>query len=83
MELVDPELEVSNSTAQMQRCIHVAMLCVQGNAANRPTVSDAIFMLTNETVPLPTPTLPIAAVNHTGELGSCATSLTISKMEAR
>eukprot|EP00261_Vitis_vinifera_P014502 XP_003632437.2 PREDICTED: cysteine-rich receptor-like protein kinase 10 isoform X1 [Vitis vinifera] len=83
LELVDPELGVSNSTAQMLRCIHVAMLCVQGNAANRPTVSDAIFMLTNETVPLPTPTLPIAAVNHTGGLGSCATSLTISEMEAR
>ena len=59
------------------------MLCIQGNAANMPIVLDAIFMLTNEVVPLPPPTLPIDVVNHTGELGSCATSLTISEMEGR
>ena len=43
----------------MQRCIHVAFLCVQEKAIDRPTMSNVVFMLRNETtVPLPTPKRP-------------------------
>lgn len=43
----------------MHRCIHVALLCIQENAMDRPTMLNVVFMLRNEmTVPLPTPKRP-------------------------
>jgi len=36
----------------------VALLCVQDNAADRPTMSDIVSMLSSETAVLPTPKQP-------------------------
>ncbi|PRQ38142.1 putative protein kinase RLK-Pelle-DLSV family [Rosa chinensis] len=44
---------------QLLRCLQVSLLCVEENAADRPTMSDVISMLTKtESVPLPIPTKP-------------------------
>ncbi|KAJ9697296.1 hypothetical protein PVL29_009197 [Vitis rotundifolia] len=91
LELVDPMLEDSYSTTQMLRCIHIALLCVQESAEDRPTMSAVISMLTNETVPLPNPNLPAFSTHHkVSELDShkggpenCSGSVTISEMEGR
>ncbi|KAJ9697293.1 hypothetical protein PVL29_009195 [Vitis rotundifolia] len=91
LELVDPMLEDSYSTTQMLRCIHIALLCVQESAADRPTMSAVISMLTNETVPLPNPNLPAFSTHHKvseldshkGGLESCSGSVTISETEGR
>jgi len=40
------------------RIIHVGLLCVQEGATDRPTTSDVISMLNNETMVLPAPTRP-------------------------
>lgn len=59
LQLVDPKLDVSCiNKDQLLRCIHVGLLCVEHNVADRPTMSDEISMLTNASVPLPKPTLP-------------------------
>nr|XP_011468853.1 PREDICTED: cysteine-rich receptor-like protein kinase 10 isoform X2 [Fragaria vesca subsp. vesca] len=59
LELVDPKLEASSiNEDQLLRCIHVGLLCTELNEDDRPTISDVISMLTNETVPLPKPTMP-------------------------
>jgi hypothetical protein len=55
LELMDSTLVESYSELQILRCIHVGLLCVQEFAADRPTMSDVISMLTNETTSLPTP----------------------------
>uniref|UniRef100_F6GYE3 Receptor-like serine/threonine-protein kinase n=1 Tax=Vitis vinifera TaxID=29760 RepID=F6GYE3_VITVI len=91
LELVDPMLEDSYSTTQMLRCIHIALLCVQERAADRPTMSAVISMLTNETVPLPNPNLPAFSTHHKvsetdshkGGPESCSGSVTISETEGR
>lgn len=92
LELVDPMLEDSYSTTPMLRCIQIALLCVQESAADRPTMSAVISMLTNETVPLPNPNLPAFSTHHKvteldshrGQPENCsAASVTISEMEAR
>ncbi|KAL6313303.1 hypothetical protein AAG906_018655 [Vitis piasezkii] len=78
-------------TTQMLRCIHIALLCVQESAADRPTMSDVISMLTNESVPLPNPNLPSFSAHHkVSELDSnksgpesSSRNLTISEIEAR
>ncbi|KAL7172777.1 hypothetical protein ACSBR2_032283 [Camellia fascicularis] len=55
LELMDSTLGNSCSSSQVLRCIQVGLLCVQENAVDRPTMSDVISMLNNETTLLPTP----------------------------
>ena len=56
--LMDPTIGDSCDKDQMLRCIHVGLLCVKENAADRPTMLDMIPMLTNESMSLPVPTKP-------------------------
>ncbi|KAM1765249.1 hypothetical protein ACFX11_004400 [Malus domestica] len=59
LELIDPILIGDSCIAdQVLRCIHVGLLCVEEDAADRPTMSDVISMLTNESSPLAFPTKP-------------------------
>ncbi|KAJ7948959.1 putative Receptor protein kinase [Quillaja saponaria] len=57
-DLIDPRLSSSCINHQMLRCIHVALLCVEESADDRPIMSDIISMLTNESATLPLPTRP-------------------------
>ncbi|KAJ9537848.1 hypothetical protein OSB04_030581 [Centaurea solstitialis] len=58
LEFEDPTLADSGVLNQLLRTIHVALLCVQENAVDRPEMSDVISMLTNDTMLLPTPKRP-------------------------
>ncbi|PRQ30503.1 putative protein kinase RLK-Pelle-DLSV family [Rosa chinensis] len=58
LQLMDSNLRDSCNMDQFLRCVIVGLLCVGDNAANRPTMSEVISMLTNESVPLPEPTKP-------------------------
>uniref|UniRef100_A0A0D9YA42 non-specific serine/threonine protein kinase n=1 Tax=Oryza glumipatula TaxID=40148 RepID=A0A0D9YA42_9ORYZ len=42
----------------MMKCVNIALLCVQENAADRPTMSDVVAMLSSEGVSLPVPKHP-------------------------
>ncbi|XP_075513764.1 G-type lectin S-receptor-like serine/threonine-protein kinase B120 [Primulina tabacum] len=59
IELLDPSI-ASNSYPQEQvlRCIHVGMLCVQDNAAQRPNMSAVVLTLESENPVLPMPKQP-------------------------
>nr|GEU68730.1 G-type lectin S-receptor-like serine/threonine-protein kinase At1g67520 [Tanacetum cinerariifolium] len=58
LELMDPTLARTCVVQQLLRTVHVALLCVQKHAADRPTTSDMISMLLNDTVSLPIPNEP-------------------------
>ncbi|KAG1347225.1 G-type lectin S-receptor-like serine/threonine-protein kinase B120 [Cocos nucifera] len=58
LELMDPLLSDGCSTSQISRCIHVALMCVQENASDRPTMSDVITMLSTESAAIPDPKQP-------------------------
>ncbi|KAM1044937.1 hypothetical protein ACFX2I_035888 [Malus domestica] len=58
IELMDPTLTDSCVQDQFLRCVHTGLLCVEENAGERPTTSNVISMLTNESVVLPMPTKP-------------------------
>ncbi|KAL5824770.1 hypothetical protein ACOSQ3_020833 [Xanthoceras sorbifolium] len=58
MELMDPELGESCPRDEVERCIHVSLLCVQDQAQNRPTMENVVVMLTKENMPLPPPQQP-------------------------
>ncbi|KAK3424233.1 hypothetical protein EUGRSUZ_F01035 [Eucalyptus grandis] len=44
--------------SQVERCIHVGLLCVQKLPGDRPTMSSVVFMLANEEAILPQPKQP-------------------------
>ncbi|XP_062012054.1 G-type lectin S-receptor-like serine/threonine-protein kinase At1g67520 [Rosa rugosa] len=59
LQLMDPTLaDSSTNEDQLLRCVQVGLLCVEDSAANRPTMSDVLSALTNESSRLPAPTKP-------------------------
>ncbi|CAN6553809.1 unnamed protein product [Malus baccata var. baccata] len=58
LELMDPTLGDSCIKDQLLRCVHVGLLCVEENAANRPTMSDVLYMMTDQSTPVPLPEKP-------------------------
>ncbi|CAO2149255.1 unnamed protein product [Urochloa humidicola] len=70
LQLVDPSLDAERHAPEMMRCINIALLCVQENASDRPTMSDVIAMLSSETKTLLEPERPAyfhVRVNAAGE----------------
>ncbi|XP_010492468.1 PREDICTED: cysteine-rich receptor-like protein kinase 11 [Camelina sativa] len=47
LELVDPTISENCETEQVTRCIHIALLCVQRNPTDRPSLSTIHMMLIN------------------------------------
>ncbi|KAJ0936964.1 putative protein kinase RLK-Pelle-DLSV family [Helianthus annuus] len=58
LELEDPTFGNTFVVQQFLRTLHVALLCVQESAVDRPTTSDMISMLLNDTISLPAPKRP-------------------------
>ncbi|XP_059306591.1 G-type lectin S-receptor-like serine/threonine-protein kinase At4g27290 [Lycium ferocissimum] len=50
LELVDPNLVDSCYMSEVVRSIHVGLLCVQQNPEDRPSMSNVIMMLNNESI---------------------------------
>ncbi|PWZ12967.1 Cysteine-rich receptor-like protein kinase 6 [Zea mays] len=57
-ELVDPSLGGSFPEGDVLRCIHIGLLCVQGDPAARPVMSSVVTMLGTDTVTLQAPSKP-------------------------
>lgn len=55
--LVDPTLN-RGSRNEMIRCIHIGLLCVQENLADRPTMASVVLMLNSYSHTLPVPSEP-------------------------
>nr|AGN12870.1 putative S-locus lectin protein kinase-like protein [Leavenworthia alabamica] len=63
-ELVDPKIRVTCNKREALRCIHVAMLCVQDSAAERPNMAAVLLMLESDTSTLPVPKQPTFTSNR-------------------
>jgi hypothetical protein len=57
-ELVDASLVTMSHSAEMRRCMNIGLLCVQENAADRPTMLDVVAMLSSKTKILAEPKQP-------------------------
>ena len=91
LELIDSALADSWPIIEVMRCVQISLLCVQESAEDRPTMSEVLSMLTNESVALPTPKqrplVAIASANNAtlpenSELFS-VNMLTVTEVEAR
>ena len=58
LELIDPALGGHYEQEQVQRCIHLGLLCVQEFPKDRPSMSSVVFMLGCDILTLPAPKHP-------------------------
>ncbi|KAL8130163.1 hypothetical protein V2J09_019318 [Rumex salicifolius] len=69
LEAVDPTI-LEGSEADILRCIHIGLLCVQDKLVDRPTMSSVVLLMSSESLALPLPCLPGFAVSTSASLGS-------------
>ncbi|PON94557.1 Serine/threonine protein kinase [Trema orientale] len=92
-EVMDESLGLSCPRKELLKCIHVGLLCVQEHATDRPTMTDVISMLSNDSMYLPEPKQPAYCISKS-ELGSSSgpegkldfasvNSISLTVMEAR
>ncbi|KAG5566212.1 hypothetical protein RHGRI_001974 [Rhododendron griersonianum] len=58
MEFMDPSLDDTNSSCKLVRCMQIALLCVQENPVDRPSMLELSVMLKNETAAMNIPKRP-------------------------
>ncbi|KAG6511098.1 hypothetical protein ZIOFF_029151 [Zingiber officinale] len=58
LQVVDQYLVEQCQAQQILRCIHIALLCVQDDPIQRPTMANVVLMLNNHFVDLPAPLAP-------------------------
>ncbi|CAH1427255.1 unnamed protein product [Lactuca virosa] len=92
LELEDPTLSNTHVIHQLLRTIHVALLCVQENAMDRPEMSDVLSMLNNDTMSLPVPKRPAFFIGRSSSKSTSderklndysVNKMTVTLMEAR
>ncbi|XP_062190112.1 cysteine-rich receptor-like protein kinase 6 [Phragmites australis] len=75
-ELVDPSMGGSFPVGDVVRCIHVGLLCVQGDPADRPVMSSVVMMLGTDTVTLQAPSKP-AFFARNGAVNTAASTVSL------
>jgi hypothetical protein len=55
LNVLDPNLENSSSRDQVMRCLHIGVLSVQDDPADRPTMASIVLMLNSHSASLPSP----------------------------
>jgi hypothetical protein len=58
MEFMDPSLDDTLSSCKLIRCLQIALLCVQENAADMPSILEVSLMLKSEIASLTIPKVP-------------------------
>lgn len=65
LEIMDSVLEKSCiDENEVVRCINIGLLCVQEDAADRPTMSTVVVMLASDTMTLPKPKQPAFSIGR-------------------
>ena len=57
-DIVDPKMKATGSIAEIMRCIHIGLLCVQGKLADRPNMALVALMLSSHSTSLRVPSEP-------------------------
>ncbi|XP_006657796.2 cysteine-rich receptor-like protein kinase 6 [Oryza brachyantha] len=66
LEMMDPSLTSHAPRDQMLKCIHIGLLCVQDNPAERPMMSTVNVMLGSNTVSFQSPSKPSFFIPRSG-----------------
>lgn len=67
MELIDPTLSQCCQNTEVMKYIHIGILCIQEDAADRPSMASVVLMLSGDPSTLPMPRLLPPSVPHRAE----------------
>ncbi|MQM22503.1 hypothetical protein Taro_055556 [Colocasia esculenta] len=67
LETVDPSLGGQYQRGELMRCVQIGLLCVQEAAADRPTMTTAVLMLSSYSVSLQLPSKPAFFAEYSQE----------------
>ncbi|XP_013596428.1 PREDICTED: G-type lectin S-receptor-like serine/threonine-protein kinase At1g11280 isoform X1 [Brassica oleracea var. oleracea] len=62
VDLLDQDISASCSPAEVARCVHISLLCIQQQAIDRPNIAKVVSMITTA-VDLPRPKKPVFALH--------------------
>jgi hypothetical protein len=68
---------------EVVRCINIGLLCVQEDAADRPTMSTVVVMLASDTMTLPKPKQPAFSIGRMTSKTLSINDVTISNILPR
>ncbi|KAL3740530.1 hypothetical protein ACJRO7_021762 [Eucalyptus globulus] len=64
--IIDPSITSASST-EIARCIHIGLLCVQENVADRPTMASVLLTLNSHSITLQVPSQPAFFIHRGAE----------------
>ncbi|CAL5344633.1 unnamed protein product [Camellia sinensis] len=64
VEFLDPSLAGSCPMAEVVRCIHIGLLCVQEDPEDRPNMSSVVVLLGSKSATLPEPNQPAFSIGR-------------------
>ncbi|MQM18877.1 hypothetical protein Taro_051876 [Colocasia esculenta] len=67
LEIIDPSLGGQYERGEVMRCAQIGLLCVQEAAADRPTMTTVVLMLSSHSVALQDPSRPAFFAGHSRE----------------
>ncbi|KAI3714105.1 hypothetical protein L1987_72695 [Smallanthus sonchifolius] len=68
VELIDPSMRDTCNPLLAVKCINVGLLCVQEIMEERPTMSEVVVMLSNETATIPLPNKPAFMIHRRSQM---------------
>ncbi|XP_021828301.1 cysteine-rich receptor-like protein kinase 29 [Prunus avium] len=71
--LIDPTLR-TGSRSEIMRCLHIGLLCVQENIADRPTMASIVLMLNSYSLTLLVPSQPAFFMHTSDGSNVCVTT---------
>ncbi|KAK3430696.1 hypothetical protein EUGRSUZ_E02441 [Eucalyptus grandis] len=86
LELIDPLIDESCDEVEVLKCIHIGLLCVQEDPADRLTMSLVVHILAGDTITLSPPSQPAFSVGRDAEKldrPSTVNEVTLSVVAAR
>ena len=84
MEFMDPALDDTLSKCKLLKCLQIALLCVEENANDRPSMLEVSSMLKNENSLVKIPKKPAFSLRSKAPSGTCSVNeITISEEVAR
>ncbi|GJV40752.1 G-type lectin S-receptor-like serine/threonine-protein kinase [Tanacetum coccineum] len=85
VELIDPSLRDSCDPLLAVKCINVGLLCVQEMMNDRPTMSEVVVMLSNETASIPLSKKPAFTIHRSAPVWSIYSNneVTVTNVEPR
>ncbi|KAL3519541.1 hypothetical protein ACH5RR_017690 [Cinchona calisaya] len=67
LALLDPTLNNSCVENEVLKCIHVGLLCIEEDVDRRPMMASVVYMLSGNSVTLPTPHYPVVSLRNTSK----------------